>query len=1362
MSDTYYKDDISNILNKEEFVNNSSDKKKNFLHQEPSQILLRNYISKVTPYENILIYHDVGVGKCHEKDALILMYDGTIKKVQDITIGEYLMGDDSNPRKVLSLARGTDMMYDIIPTKGDKYTVNKEHILCLKVSGFPRFSYSLPNNNYNIQWVEDNKYHSKTFTHNTKNKNEKKEQADNFFKSIKNEQILEISVKDYLNLSNTKKENLKGYRSGVNFDYVQVPFDPYIIGYWLGDGTTRESSITTQDSTVLYYMHQNLSKSNLYLSKRQSSYTYGITGNGKYNGNIFLTTLKNLNLINNKHIPDIYKCNDRKIRLQILAGILDADGHYIHNSFELTQSIKHEKLIDDIIYLVRSLGFACYKKKKNTSWTYKGVKKTAEAWRIIISGKGIEDIPTVIPRKKATIRKQIKDVLVTGITVKPVGINDYYGFTLNGNCRYLMGDFTVTHNTCSSITIAEGFKEYINNMGKRVFVLVKNKNIQNNFIDELLSKCTGDDYIDETELKKVEGSRLAKSIAEENNKDIMKRARSSILENYQFSTYGTFVNRVLGSKIYEKDDLGQSTKKLQRDSEGNVRRKITRDQIKSLNNTVIIVDEAHNIIGNDAYDALFKILSNSYNYKIILLTATPMTDNPSAIFELSNLLNIKNQSLQLPIRKKLFEKDVSGNSFLIKESSKNLYKNGLKGGVIRITESGLDAIKKSIIGKVSYLKANTKTNPRTIVMGDPVYEKSYFNIVFCEMSDYQYSIYKDALNTDTKTYTSIDFSNSISNIQQEENLLEEESISKTNSLYKNSSDASTIVYPEETYGKVGFQKFLMAQKYKTNILTKDLSKYSCKLYSLLENINKREKDGKVFIYSNYVDFGGTTLIKTLLLENKYYEYPSRKEYRSFVVFDGKTSINDRERFKRIFNSPENKNGKLIRIIIGSPMISEGITLKEVRQVHILEPSWNMSSINQIIGRAVRNYSHHLLEPQERNVEIYKYASVYKNTFSIDKEKYILCEEKDKSNKVVERILKTSSFDCYFNKSRNIIENGIAGTAECDYTECEYKCDILPSFNDVNQQGTFNEDVVRRQGTFNEDVVRRQGTFNEDVVRRQGTLPVDKSTYNLYVPFFDQYDIKFIINKIQELFKKDFIWSLDDIFSFIRSFEPLVTVEAIYTALNNIVQEKIYFVDKYNRGGFIINRGPYYIFNSFDIDIDSSMYSKMLDFSIEKNKYTLDNFVKKIFDEKDVIKTITVKPPSVSSELEDSKLTLSEIEYNENIDKIFKIYGTYRKSKVPKVDKWEHKYGRKDGVFRIVDTRDIKDDKKDAREEMTGKAATSYKVEDLIQIIQFLEKDDKVWDNIKIELDLKDKKKLQKVDYAKMIETFLKNKNGILK
>jgi hypothetical protein len=187
-----------------------------------------------------------------------------------------------------------------------------------------------------------------------------------------------------------------------------------------------------------------------------------------------------------------------------------------------------------------------------------------------------------------------------------------------------------------------------------------------------------------------------------------------------------------------------------------------------------------------------------------------------------------------------------------------------------------------------------------------------------------------------------------------------------------------------------------------------------------------------------------------------------------------------------------------------------------------------------------------------------------------------------------------------------------------------------------------------------------------------------------------------------------------------------------------------------------------------------MYSKMLDFSIEKNKYTLNDFVEKIFNKKDDVVKKSVKKnkkydvvTEVDTEVdtedtEVDKLTLSDIKYNENIENTFKIYGTYRKIKVPRVDKWGHAYGKKDGVFRIVvDERD-KRDSSDARKKITGLAASSHKIEDLIKIIKLLEKNDKVWDNIKINLDLTSVKKLKKEDYAKMIETFLENNNRILK
>jgi intein/homing endonuclease len=111
-------------------------------------------------------------------------------------------------------------------------------------------------------------------------------------------------------------------------------------------------------------------------------------------------------MLNNKHIPNLYKYNSRENRLKLLAGLIDSDGWYdtIGSCFEFTQ--KNETLMDDVIYLCRSLGFACYKSSKKTSWKYKGVKNEGTAFRITISGSGLDEIPTVIPRKRANPRRQ--------------------------------------------------------------------------------------------------------------------------------------------------------------------------------------------------------------------------------------------------------------------------------------------------------------------------------------------------------------------------------------------------------------------------------------------------------------------------------------------------------------------------------------------------------------------------------------------------------------------------------------------------------------------------------------------------------------------------------------------------------------------------------------------------------------------------------------------------------------------------------------------------------------------------------------------------------------------------------------------
>ena len=146
-------------------------------------------------------------------------------------------------------------------------------------------------------------------------------------------------------------------------------------------------------------------------------------------------------------------------------------------------------------------------------------------------------------RKQSKQRKQIKDPLVTGITIKYVGRDNYYGFMLDGNCRYLMGDFTVTHNTCTSITIAEGFKEYINNMGKKIVVLVKNKNLQKNFVNELLSKCTEDEYLSDEERKLYFGINIGKSfVSQLSRKELINKIHRHINKTYQFIIIKSILN----------------------------------------------------------------------------------------------------------------------------------------------------------------------------------------------------------------------------------------------------------------------------------------------------------------------------------------------------------------------------------------------------------------------------------------------------------------------------------------------------------------------------------------------------------------------------------------------------------------------------------------------------------------------------------------------------------------------------------------------------------------------------------------------------------------------------------------------------
>ena len=362
-----------------------------------------------------------GIGKCHKKGTPIMLSNGKIEKVENIKVGDQIMGDDSTARNILALGCGKEKMYEIRPTKGDSYVVNKSHILSLKLSKAGR---------------KGDKH--KTILGRRYYKND----------------IVDICIEDYLSLPTYLKECLKGYRVGVDFPKSKVELDPYILGYWLGDGTSSKPAITTIEPPVIEYFRYYCEEFGLKLKPvGNTEITYHMSAGKKnrvgFQGctgkNPILNIMKKYNLMNNKHIPHVYKCNSKDIRLEVLAGIIDSDGSLQYGGYDVIQ--KNETLLDDIIFLARSLGFAAYKTACKKSCMYKGEKKEGIYYRTYIHGEGVEYIPVKVERKKTNKRKQIKNALNVGIQVIPLEEDEYYGFQIDGNSRFLLGDFTVTHNT---------------------------------------------------------------------------------------------------------------------------------------------------------------------------------------------------------------------------------------------------------------------------------------------------------------------------------------------------------------------------------------------------------------------------------------------------------------------------------------------------------------------------------------------------------------------------------------------------------------------------------------------------------------------------------------------------------------------------------------------------------------------------------------------------------------------------------------------------------------------------------------------------------------------------------------------------
>lgn len=383
----------------------------------------------ITPDRWMHYLSSVGVNfinpyECFDPDTEVLMYDRSIRKIKDVHIGDKVLGSDGAPRTVLDECEGVDKMYRIHSGTGcDDQIVNSRH---------------------KIYYTEYNHF-KKTYTD-------------------KLATPLEL-MKEDLHKSYIKQNRyLKRVHPTDNNVSSDLLLDPYYLGLWLGDGFTNSPAIINEDIEVIKWLSEYAESNGMtttILSDKNVPIIY--LKNKVYNHkNPIKDTLQYYGILNRKDIPDDYLHGSVEDKLQLMAGLIDTDGHFSKRdriyTFSQCESRKH--IVDKLAFIARSLGFKCSLHMYKTAGTKHicGNKSTCQNTYTLRIIDGLYDIPCKIARKKHHwIQKRTKRSL-TNFKVSYSHIGKYKGITTDGDHFFVLKDFTVVHNCQWGIPGREGGK----------------------------------------------------------------------------------------------------------------------------------------------------------------------------------------------------------------------------------------------------------------------------------------------------------------------------------------------------------------------------------------------------------------------------------------------------------------------------------------------------------------------------------------------------------------------------------------------------------------------------------------------------------------------------------------------------------------------------------------------------------------------------------------------------------------------------------------------------------------------------------------------------------------------------------------
>jgi hypothetical protein len=692
----------------------------------------------------------------------------------------------------------------------------------------------------------------------------------------------------------------------------------------------------------------------------------------------------------------------------------------------------------------------------------------------------------------------------------------------------LMVHGTGVGKTCTAIQIAEEYIIRPEFQDKRVLVLA-NPSVQENFkaqifdisrvsVDAdglLLSKqCTGRRYLDMIQRSQSESLRYTDKASQQR---VMNLANKIIGEFYEFVGYQTFANMIDRQKLIAKTD--NDMKKWIHDT---------------FDNRLIIIDEAHNLKETTESEtnklvaiAIEQILKTAEGVTLVLLTATPMYDTFDEIVYYINLFLWNERKLE---RNKMIKtSDIFTEAGEFKEGYEKQFRGWCQD-------------------YVSFVRGE---NPFTFPFRLPPPD----NMI--ALPDRTVDIRGQAIKKPRKYLTLT--KSFVSPLQAA--AIKEVTV-------KAVSDSRLIcVYPENKSFRETFEKSEGGYKYRGEkfLAPSKVSLYSSK-FGLITKIMDATT-GILFVFSNVVESGAQLFAMCLeehgfdpALGNRLLKETSGEVTRGskgkYVLFTSDISDSEIKKSLIRLKRPENADGSDIRVVIASPKVSEGVDFRNIRQIHVLDPWFNMSRIEQVLGRGMRTCSHSSLDFEEQNCTVYLHVCRYPDSEQETVDEYIyrtFVEDKAIRIAKVKRVVMESAMDCNLQQAANSLPPDWRGEVRPDGTRF-----LIPQHRNQDPAGTLIELPLSAMSA---------PTFEEGTYEIKCNIEPSEVDPNHERPLSAILDVKDeILDKVLKLFAKKPVWKNTDLFE--HESMKQYTKSVLSYILQNAIDSGFQLKDKQGRIGHL--------------------------------------------------------------------------------------------------------------------------------------------------------------------------------------------------